>query len=242
MTGIYNNKYDILASTIKPNPNSVKYWADLSSNPNGGDLKYFDGKDWVYVNNQASEDIKDLQANLANEINRATSAEQTIDAKITALIGDAPDILDTLPELIDEIASKATQESVDTLNSTVSALSTTVASKVDKEEGKGLSTNDYTTAEKEKLASLSNYDDTTITGDIAALETAMANKVDKDGSKVLSDNNYTTEEKNKLAGLSNFDDTELSEALSALTLKVETLETNYAALEARVAALEGTAA
>lgn len=195
MTGIYNNKYDILASTIKPNPNSVKYWADLSSNPNGGDLKYFDGKDWVYVNNQASEDIKDLQANLANEINRATSAEQTIDAKITALIGDAPELLDTLPELITEINSKAAQTSVDTLNGTVSTLSTTVANKVDKEEGKGLSTNDY-----------------------------------------------TTEEKTKLAGLSNFDDTELSEALSALTLKVETLETNYAALEARVAALEGTAA
>lgn len=34
--------------------------------------------------------------------------------------------------------------------------------KVDKETGKGLSTNDYTTAEKDKLAGLSNYDDTTV--------------------------------------------------------------------------------
>lgn len=242
MTGIYNNKYDILASTIKPNPNSVKYWADLSSNPNGGDLKYFNGKDWVYVNDQATEAIKDLQSDLTNEINRATAAEQTINDRIETLIGDAPEILDTLPELIDEIASKATQASVDTLNSTVSTLSTTVANKVDKVEGKGLSTNDYTTAEKEKLASLANYDDTTINGKITTIESSLANKVDKDGAKVLSDNNYTTEEKNKLAGLSNFDDTELSEALSALTLKVETLETNYAALEARVAALEGAAA
>lgn len=191
MTGIYNNKYDILASTIKPNPNSVKYWADLSSNPNGGDLKYFDGKDWVYVNNKATGDISQLQADLTAEINRAKATEAT---------------------------------------------------KVDKVEGKGLSTNDYTTAEKEKLASLTNYDDTTINGKITTIESSLANKVDKDGAKVLSDNNYTTEEKNKLAGLSNFDDTELSEALSALTLKVETLETNYAALEARVAALEGTAA
>lgn len=31
------------------------------------------------------------------------------------------------------------------------------ATKVDKEEGKGLSTNDYTTAEKEKLSQLENY-------------------------------------------------------------------------------------
>lgn len=37
-----------------------------------------------------------------------------------------------------------------------------LAAKVDKEEGKGLSTNDYTDQEKEKLAGLSNYDDTQV--------------------------------------------------------------------------------
>lgn len=55
---IYNNKYDILASTIKPNPSSVKYWADLASNPYGGDLKYFNGEKWVYVNNKLLNDVK----------------------------------------------------------------------------------------------------------------------------------------------------------------------------------------
>ena len=60
----YNNKYDILASTIAPNPASVKYWADLASNPNGGDLKYFDGKEWKYVNNQATSDTKVLRNDL----------------------------------------------------------------------------------------------------------------------------------------------------------------------------------
>lgn len=44
-----------------------------------------------------------------------------------------------------------------------------VPNKVDKETGKGLSTNDYTTAEKEKLAGLSNYDDTALTAEITAL-------------------------------------------------------------------------
>ena len=235
MNKLYNNKYDILASTIQPNPISAKYWADLASNPHGGDLKYFNGEKWVLVNDKATEAIKDLQSNLTNEINRATAAEQTINDKIEALIGDAPEILDTLPELIDEIASKATQESVDTLNSTVSTLSTTVANKVDKVDGKQLSTEDYTTAEKEKLASLNNYDDSTITASITALQTG---KVDKDGSKVLSDNNYTTEEKTKLAGLSNYVDTEVRELITALTTRVSTLETNYTALEERVAALE----
>lgn len=61
MSTLYNNKYDILASTIQPNPASVKYWADLSSNPNGGDLKYFNGNTWVLVNNKATEDISTLK-------------------------------------------------------------------------------------------------------------------------------------------------------------------------------------
>ena len=43
-----------------------------------------------------------------------------------------------------------------------------VANKVDKVTGKGLSTNDYTTAEKNKLAELSNYSDTELRGLITA--------------------------------------------------------------------------
>lgn len=43
-----------------------------------------------------------------------------------------------------------------------------ISGKVDKVTGKGLSTNDYTTAEKQKLAGLSNYDDTAIQNAIAA--------------------------------------------------------------------------
>lgn len=134
----YNNKYDILASTIAPNPASVKYWADLASNPNGGDLKYFDGKEWKYVNKQATSDIKDLRSDLTSEVNRATSRENEIEAKVDALIGDAPEIMDSLPELIDVINTHAEL----------------IAGKVDKVSGKGLSTNDYTTAEKNKLAGI----------------------------------------------------------------------------------------
>lgn len=134
----YNNKYDILASTIAPNPASVKYWADLASNPNGGDLKYFDGKEWKYVNNQATSDIKVLRNDLTSEVNRATSRENEIEAKVDALIGDAPEIMDSLPELIDVINNHAE----------------IIEGKVDKVSGKGLSTNDYTTAEKNKLAGI----------------------------------------------------------------------------------------
>lgn len=137
MSTLYNNKYDILASTIQPNPASVKYWADLSSNPNGGDLKYFNGTKWVLVNNKATEDISQIKQQIAN-------LEQN---------------------------------------------------KEDKVEGKGLSTEDYTTQEKNKLASLQNYNDS-----------------------------------------------EVRELISALNLRLTTLEGDYEALEARVAALETPAA
>lgn len=46
-------------------------------------------------------------------------------------------------------------------------ITTALNGKVNTETGKGLSTNDYTTAEKTKLAGLSNYDDTEVRGLIA---------------------------------------------------------------------------
>ncbi len=55
-------------------------------------------------------------------------------------------------------AAKAANDAVNKVGDIDKAL----AEKVDKEEGKGLSTNDYTDQEKEKLAGLSNYDDTEI--------------------------------------------------------------------------------
>lgn len=137
MSTLYNNKYDILASTIQPNPTSVKYWADLSSNANGGDLKYFNGTKWVLVNNKDTEDISQIKQQIAD-------LEQN---------------------------------------------------KEDKVEGKGLSTEDYTTQEKNKLASLQNYNDD-----------------------------------------------EVRELISALNLRLTTLEGDYEALGARVAALETPAA
>lgn len=150
---MYNNKYDILASTIAPNPASVKYWADLASNPNGGDLKYFDGKEWKYVNNQATSDIKVLRNDLTSEVNRATSRENEIEAKVDALIGDAPEIMNSLPELIDVINTHAGL----------------IEGKVDRQTGKDLSTNDYTTEEKNKLAGLTNYNDSEVRELITAL-------------------------------------------------------------------------
>lgn len=64
----------------------------------------------------------------------------------------------------------------------IADLQAEVAKKVEKVSGKGLSTNDYTTAEKEKLAGLNNYDDSGLisqiednASDIKSLQTHVAN-------------------------------------------------------------------
>lgn len=73
--------------------------------------------------------------------------------------------------------------------------------------------NNYTNEEKNKLADLSNYDDTSLTERVEAIENA--NYVE-DANYVHTDNNYTTEEKNKLESLNNYDDTELAGRVTAL--------------------------
>ena len=54
----------------------------------------------------------------------------------------------------------------------IGKIKTLVGTKVDKVEGKGLSTNDFTTQEKTKLATLQNYDDTSISNRVTTLENA----------------------------------------------------------------------
>ena len=87
--------------------------------------------------------------------------------------------------------------------------------KVDKVAGKGLSTNDYSTADKSKLEAISgtNTGDQDLSGYATSTQLAtkanasdvtanLANKVDKENGKGLSSNDYTTAEKIKLAAIS----------------------------------------
>ena len=111
----------------------------------------------------------------------------------------------------------------------VSSLPFADANKVDKVSGKGLSTNDYTTTEKNKLAGIAEgANKTVVDSELSStstnpvqnkavyakldtliggtpvseqITTAIANKVDKVAGKGLSTNDYTTDEKNKLSGI-----------------------------------------
>lgn len=75
-------------------------------------------------------------------------AEGYTDEKIDSLINGAPAAMDTLKELADAIAANS---------DIMTALQSAIGGKVDKVTGKGLSTEDYTTEEKTKLAGLTNY-------------------------------------------------------------------------------------
>ena len=103
------------------------------------------------------------------------------------------------------------------------AIATAIANKVDKVEGKGLSTEDFTTALKEKLVALPegaevNYvksvsDEFTVSEEgklevkevaqakVTGLPDALAGKVDKVEGKGLSTNDFTNELKEKLDGM-----------------------------------------
>lgn len=170
--------------------------------------------------------------NLATDLSNYYTKPQT-DAKITEkvaeIVADAPEDFDTLKEMSDWIASH--EESAAAMNSAIQQNTTAIAGKVDKVAGKGLSTNDYTTTEKNKLDGIeAGANKTVIDSTLDSSSTnsvqnkvikeVLDNKVDKVPGKSLSTNDYTTEEKTKLAGLSNYDDTALTSRVSALETTV----------------------
>lgn len=82
--------------------------------------------------------------------------DTSVQTAIDNLIDGAPGTYDTLKEIADYLATHQNE---------YTALVETVAGKVDKVEGKGLSTEDFTTEFKTKLEGLSNYVLTAATAD-----------------------------------------------------------------------------
>jgi trimeric autotransporter adhesin len=154
------------------------------------------------VNNSALDSKVDKIAGKELSTNDYTTAEK---AKLAAITGS-----NTGDQDLSSYATIAMVNAIDVTSSLASGLAT----KVDKVTGKGLSTNDYTTAEKTKLAALtgtntgdqdlSSYATTTqlaTKANASDVTTSLATKVDKVTGKELSTNDYTTAEKTKLAAI-----------------------------------------
>ena len=137
------------------------------------------------------EDIGDLSTTLAGLATKKELSEYVKTADLTTELNKKVDKV-AGKSLIDdtEITRLASVENYDDTaikadiakKADATAMSTALEGKVDKVEGKVLSSNDYTTAEKEKLAGLSNYDDADIRASIA--------------TKAEADSVYTKEEVN----------------------------------------------
>lgn len=52
------NRIIFFATSVQPNPEEIDYWVDLSDNPYGGSIKYFNGTEWVRL--AASGGVPDL--------------------------------------------------------------------------------------------------------------------------------------------------------------------------------------
>ena len=123
--------------------------ADAAHEHAAVDIKFDDGKNLV-------EKLAEIQT--GGQVDLSGYATQTyVQQQLEALIGGAPEALDTLKELAAALGDNA---------DFASTMTQELAKKVDKVEGQRLITDE----EAAKLAGLENYDDTALAGRVAALE------------------------------------------------------------------------
>ena len=122
------------------------------------------------------------------------------------------------------------------LNKPIStATQTALNNKVDKVEGKGLSTEDYTTTEKQKLAGLSNYNDTEVKADITKLQSNVGT-LQSDVSTAKENISTLQEDVTGIEG----NVSTLTQSVSTLDTTVDGLNTKVEGLETDVTELQGT--
>lgn len=119
-----------------------------------------------------------------NELPTADGVDTKISAAIDGLIGGAPETYDTLKEVADYIATHKTA---------ADALTAAIGGKVDKVEGKGLSTEDFTTALKTKLEGMVSITE--------AEKAAWNDKAEKTKASPTADGLMAKEDKARLDGL-----------------------------------------
>lgn len=166
----------------------------------------------------------DGSADLSDYYTKSQTDSQ-IAAKVAEIVANAPEDFGTLKEISDWITNH--EDSAAAMNSAIVANTTAIDtkadksttytktevnaaldSKVDKVTGKVLSSNDFTTAEKEKLAALKNYNDTDVKADIAktAEQTALNRSTLGYQRKNLLKNTATSQTKDGIMFTVNEDD------------------------------------
>lgn len=71
--------------SIQPNPMEVDYWVDITSNPYGGNIKYFNGYDWVDLLNAKGKPVNlDAYYNKLqmNQMLAGKASVESVDSKV----------------------------------------------------------------------------------------------------------------------------------------------------------------
>ncbi len=197
----------------------------------------------------------DVTSELATKVDKVTGKELSSNDYTTVEKNKLADISGTNTGDQD-LSSFATTTSV-ALKANTTDVTSELATKVDKVTGKELSSNDYTTVEKNKLAAitgtntgdqdLSSYATTTsvaLKANTTDVTSELATKVDKVTGKELSSNDYTTVEKTKLAAITgtNTGDQDLTSfaTTTSVALKANTISPNFLGLPTAPTAASGT--
>jgi len=173
-TDEYKDKVDGNASRIEDNKNSIDSLTENKVDKVDG--KALSTNDFT---NEYREQVDTNKDNIGNHETRISTLE--------SIVSSDDEDLDTIKEVVDFIKDNKT---------VIDSISTT---KVDKVEGKGLSTNDFTDTYKDQVDSNTSRIENN-ESNISKLDT---NKVDKVDGKELSSNDFTDDHKSKLEILMN---------------------------------------
>lgn len=122
-------------------------------------------------------------SDITNDSGFAT--ETYVDTKVAGIVNSAPETLDTLNELATALGNDP---------NFATTMATELGKKVDKVTGKGLSTNDYTTTEKNKLAGIAtnanNYSLPVASTTLGGVKSGTDITVDKNGNVSVNDDSH----------------------------------------------------
>lgn len=130
----------------------------------------------------STNDFTNTYKNKIDNTYTKTETDSAIAGKIAEVVAEAPESFDTLKEIADWIDTHA--DSASAMNSAIQANAANIEKKVDKVEGKTLSSNDFTDVYKSKV------DDTYVKAEV---DSKLKDKVDKENGKGLSTNDFTDE-------------------------------------------------
>lgn len=242
-------KIKFLAANIAPKPDEVTYWVDISANPYGGVIKYYDGYDWIKLDQDSiAEDYLKLR-------NKPTLNGVVIEGNKTSKDYNIP-----TPESVELVLNDFRNE-INNIDEKVSNVSIKLDNYIEANEGNiedikqdivniqeslelilGESASEVIDKFNEILSFLEGYDDSqTLKGVISDLETKLTeliNNVEDDLDLNVKEiksiiNNHTSDKNNphivtkRQVGLDQVDNTsDLNKPISTLTQQALDYEAN----------------